>query len=822
MDPWPGQRNEPKAPDKNIDALNPKDNNIIMKIQPETQYPGCGKADNYNARVMPSNKDSSVSSLNEPDLKALLEEAMAYKRPKDIQGKSELFKELLHSVECEKKFSVMSRSEKQATRKPRRKQINKKEATEKPPSENHFQDLIVHVSECDVSTKRQVKYSLKCSPANVPQVVPVNAVTVCDENNPEVAALIQNGSFENLEQIQQFIANEANVYQIQAKEPVDSRVGFPLTISPYGEKTPEEGEARISVKDISTLTCPPKDSTELSVRENLSDSKKSLDENGNAVGGSRVDNLTERKSKARRLKARNDKNTILSQHIEGHRSDIAQDIDALMKYIESPKNADAKSSRQRNSVGYSKQNTRINNKIAPVRDKSTDTFSRKSPKNKDDTMHKSSSLEEVSISKFEDLTQTFPVTDEKNKITKKPSNDKTIWKSNVNLKYDKDLHVSEVPLAVRSDKTEPEIIDSDFLPVTKKNRKKKCAYESNLRNKTMKTGDYHRTDKALSSYMRKSQELDSFHGPTREFQRRKSISSVPSSDKSGDTSDMDSVHSFPVSSSKGKGMKGNVSVSSGSTPQISYADIARSAPSPTRNELSPKCKSNVDQLGDFDEQHNFSSHEPIPTVIFQLPSRKEPVENSIKSREEYPPLEIKTVDKNMSQCDLFVEYTMVVPKRNPPVEASYINVEETVLIEMPPPKHETSVLDNTNLVVDSHLSNKRPPVILLNTSNETNDVNDLEFGFEVNEQLLNNSEKIKNSGLINIDSNCGRICVSPNPLDQDNIEPKKTEYRELPDDSESHILSANHLKLVDYITAEWKAVEDEFKSGSGKVVYYRP
>nr|CAD7570385.1 unnamed protein product [Timema californicum] len=58
--------------------------------------------------------------------------------------------------------------------------------------------------------------------------------------------------------------------------------------------------------------------------------------------------------------------------------------------------------------------------------------------------------------------------------------------------------------------------------------------------------------------------------------RRKSTSSMPPSDKS-ESSDLDSVHSLPVSSTTPKPALDQTSTSSGSTPQASYADIARMA-----------------------------------------------------------------------------------------------------------------------------------------------------------------------------------------------------------------------------------------------------
>ncbi|CAH1392884.1 unnamed protein product [Nezara viridula] len=833
MDPWPQQRKEPKAPDKSIEALNNKDSNIIMKIKSESSYATCGKTDNYTPRVLAPNKDSSISSLNEPDLKALLEEAMAYKRPKDIQGKSDLFKELLHSVEAEKKFTALSRPEKPNNRKPRRKQMNKKDI-DKTTNEGPFQDLIVHVSsDSDGPPKRPVKYSLKC-PSSLPQVVPVSAVTVCDENNPEIAALLQNGSFDNLEQLQQYIAKEANVYQL--KEPVDARVGFPLTISPYAEKKQDDNFVQLGLNSGTSPSYPPKDTADASIvsKECLSDSKKTIDENGNSVGTSRMDSLAERKAKARRLKAKNDKNTILSQHIEGHRSDIAQDIDALMKYIESP-NIDGSKSRPRNVMSFSKHSNRVSHKIGQIRDKSSDTFSGKIQKHKENKLQKSSSLEEVSISKFEDLTLNKKSA-ESSKDVQHRSDIKAFsyLSQEITTSFDIKSPKKEVPF--QQDRLESEVFDADFLPVTKKSRKKKNVCENHIRNKISKINVGFRGEKILGSYIGKSQDLESFTVSTREFQRRKSISSVPSSDKSGDTSDMDSVHSFPVSSNKGRAIKNNVSASVGSTPQISYADMARSVPSPLRTYNEPiinesKNKIFVDSSLVSDENfQQLSLSDAIPTVVVQLPAKKHLGGSVHNLKDEYPPLFAEMCDKAYSCKDMFVEYTVVVPKRSSSIpESNCVNVEETVLIDMPSLKSDAPALEGLNLALDNKLPTKRPPVILMNSNaNDSNDVNDLVFGFEVNEQLLcsSNTELMKSSDIVCNNNVDNRICEKKLSVDQTFSDSSNGMNTVIRDDDSNQINQENFVEIVEYISKEWDLIIKEWETSSeekkDKVQYFTP
>lgn len=44
-------------------------------------------------------QETSVSTLDDSQLKALLDEAITYKTPKDREGKSQIFKELLQEAE---------------------------------------------------------------------------------------------------------------------------------------------------------------------------------------------------------------------------------------------------------------------------------------------------------------------------------------------------------------------------------------------------------------------------------------------------------------------------------------------------------------------------------------------------------------------------------------------------------------------------------------------------------------------------------------------------------------------------------------------------
>ncbi|XP_018328656.1 putative uncharacterized protein DDB_G0277255 isoform X2 [Agrilus planipennis] len=86
MAPSPENDNAPKAPDKNEKCRE--------ETRPETRL-----AETENATAGPENKEASVSRLDDGQLKALLDEAITYKSPKDRVGKSQLFQNLLAKAE---------------------------------------------------------------------------------------------------------------------------------------------------------------------------------------------------------------------------------------------------------------------------------------------------------------------------------------------------------------------------------------------------------------------------------------------------------------------------------------------------------------------------------------------------------------------------------------------------------------------------------------------------------------------------------------------------------------------------------------------------
>uniref|UniRef100_A0A8D8YNF9 Uncharacterized protein n=2 Tax=Cacopsylla melanoneura TaxID=428564 RepID=A0A8D8YNF9_9HEMI len=102
MAPWPEQGNELKSIDKvnEIRSSSFDENQHPFKTEHLEEKGKSGKLDEP--------QDPQVLGLDEGQLKALLDEAITYKNPKDREGKSELFKELLQEVEADETTDTSS------------------------------------------------------------------------------------------------------------------------------------------------------------------------------------------------------------------------------------------------------------------------------------------------------------------------------------------------------------------------------------------------------------------------------------------------------------------------------------------------------------------------------------------------------------------------------------------------------------------------------------------------------------------------------------------------------------------------------------------
>ncbi|XP_063540937.1 uncharacterized protein LOC134749870 isoform X1 [Cydia strobilella] len=98
MAPPPEYDKEPKAPDKSATNIPSEDSKALYNLVNEHQTNSDSKSANSSANAEVEN-NKHVETLDDGQLRALLDEAITYKCPKDREGKSSLFKELLEEVE---------------------------------------------------------------------------------------------------------------------------------------------------------------------------------------------------------------------------------------------------------------------------------------------------------------------------------------------------------------------------------------------------------------------------------------------------------------------------------------------------------------------------------------------------------------------------------------------------------------------------------------------------------------------------------------------------------------------------------------------------
>nr|XP_049699248.1 uncharacterized protein LOC110370848 [Helicoverpa armigera] len=98
MAPPPEYDKEPKAPDKSATNISTEDSKLLHNLVNDQHTNSDHKPINTVAAVEVEN-NKHVETLDDGQLRALLDEAITYKCPKDREGKSSLFKELLEEVE---------------------------------------------------------------------------------------------------------------------------------------------------------------------------------------------------------------------------------------------------------------------------------------------------------------------------------------------------------------------------------------------------------------------------------------------------------------------------------------------------------------------------------------------------------------------------------------------------------------------------------------------------------------------------------------------------------------------------------------------------
>lgn len=446
MAPSPEYDKEPKAPDKSATCVSSDDTKVLHNLVTDQQTNSDLKPMNSIGNSDVEN-NKHVETLDDGQLRALLDEAITYKCPKDREGKSSLFKELLEEVEQDEQACEAAARCTGGGRGSRR------GARARPPlpHSNSLQDLVAALAAEPTSRRHHARHA-----AHVPATASVSARAIhggslpsgvdtssllCEEpargagylatvrcvNPPPLAERRVSASDANsphemeslnrrskpmfpmtytaratLEIGSGSVSSGRAVTTTTASNQVDSAIPFSCITTPEvvsGCNTTPSASQSAAAADpkprgvISSafnglpLSRPNYGSTASTASD---EHKKSLDENGNAVQAfsSPLAGSGQHK-KPRRKKSSKNETVIDCRQIDGYQGD--KDVNELLRFIES----DAESARPK--LGRAKHRDDNDDKAAKKR-------STERRKDKDHKAKRASSLEELSRTTLEELT----------------------------------------------------------------------------------------------------------------------------------------------------------------------------------------------------------------------------------------------------------------------------------------------------------------------------------------------------------------------------------------------------------------------------------
>ncbi|CAH1275121.1 unnamed protein product [Diabrotica balteata] len=591
MAPSPENDNTPKAPDKS-------DKSKSERI---------ATSDNTKEN---DKDEKTLSNLNDGELKALLDEAINYKNPKDREGKSKLFKDLLiQAEETERIARATSAGGSEEARhynpSAARRHHGRHSAGadggsgsgghhggrrhhdrhRKPSSisENMMhggsldnlakEELFLESRQClipkmkTVSTRQREGGSLPCDVNS--SVINPNIHSFIKEVKKSQAAIkdkeYTTADIETDSENQRLLDNDVlgqNYQESQeitivprfttkatlqiAATPVDEPISFDLDTIADSKKPPELVDPNKVLHSKYSVFFPTYRSTE----------DRKVDENGNALHQNT-------NTKTKKKKAQTDKNVVVltAESVEGHRSDIINDVDKLIQYIGGDKTDTPSGKSSKSNVHKSKQLHKQHASEDSGRGSSGSCKKQRahSSKGKESRseIKKSNSLGEISTAKLDDFTFVAPENDDENKV---------VLRGN---KYQSDRpkerrswgNVEAPSFQILSSNVSTENLEAAENWVVTKTKKK-----SKKRRNSISSGS-----RAQNSTYENNGKQHSNRVPSPDF-RGKSASSVPQSEKS-DTSDADSVHSLPID---------------GINVPISYADIAKNTEKGKEKKTTPE------------------------------------------------------------------------------------------------------------------------------------------------------------------------------------------------------------------------------------------
>ncbi|XP_044260420.1 uncharacterized protein LOC123008604 isoform X2 [Tribolium madens] len=797
MAPSPENDSAPKAPDKpRHDKCGPKENN---------------------------KDDKTLSDLNDGELKGLLDEALNYKNPKDREGKSKLFNHLLNEAEEDERNARAARaggSELVRYCNPSAKRNSRHRKKPSSISENMMHggsldnlakeelfETSKHRTKKSVSARQREGGSLPCN---------VNSSTIgpeyqfleearkkkqMSEKKPEVVEEQRLLEHDTLDQNYQEKSNElqqqykfttraslqVNVSEYEdidrnrtvEKQGLQPRVPvFHVLMSRGGPYNEVDGPIQIPhlEQTVDRKNCVPNKSIAQIVGPDcagtirISNELSKVDENGNA--------LHQTSLKAKKKKVLTDKNVVVcnAENVKGHRSDIINDMEKLMEFIGIPNDQSEKNRSIKSKLNRHSSDDTTKSKKRAHSSKSKDNRSK---------LKKSNSLGEISTTNLDDF--------EFNKDNVVLRNNKNV----IDKPRERRSWGNMEPLPLQNLYNSAENLESaEFRVVTKKKKSKKRHNSISGRTKTSSNPN----------------SKSSVRGPS---PRRKSACSVPHSEKSNDSSDVDSVHSLPIDTQR---------LDLATSRPISYADMAKTNDKQTKerklsDKIVPKetitdgrcaiiatvpvCDSSVRNTPpDFHNSKNFPA---ITKQVYVVATDKNKCSNKVKN------VNVKNVKNNVNKMggeptnefkpppnqedsDPMMGYSSSLPPDIPDVQTiekmqlmnqgydSPLNNGNDCSVDCDNPCERTTIDNNHH----------RPPVVILSGLGNSKEVPGLVFGFDINEQLLSED----NNKEFCCDDFISRY-VAPETYT-----------------TKSH----NHDKIVHFIGAAWE--EALVNLSNGKVQYY--
>ncbi|XP_037974204.2 uncharacterized protein LOC105386908 [Plutella xylostella] len=382
MAPQPEYDKEPKAPDKSITNNSCEDSKIPHNAVNDQQTLPDSKAASSAASAETEEKDKHVEALDDGQLRALLDEAITYKCPKDREGKSNLFKELLEEVEqdeqaCEAAARVWGAGGRRG-RGARRRAL---------PHSNSLQDLVAALAAEPVRRRVQpappvsartlhggslpsgVDTSFLSEEPRAPRGVQYVATVRCENPSPLAERRVsasdcpENELTNRRSKLSAFpmtytaratleigsgsVGSGRAVTTTTASNQVDSGIPFSCITSPEvvsscstTSSAPQSAVAvdakprAVSTSSFNGLPLSRPGHYGATGTTSTDEFKKSLDENGNSVQGFTSPLSGSAHKKPRRKKSSKNEVVIKSHQIDGYKGD--KDLNEVLRFIEAP------------------------------------------------------------------------------------------------------------------------------------------------------------------------------------------------------------------------------------------------------------------------------------------------------------------------------------------------------------------------------------------------------------------------------------------------------------------------------------------------------